>query len=105
MLGDFLTKRGTGLHDSASMIHEHLPAGVTRSSDLQSFVTLENCMALRFSFPSTCGGTNASVIVWKDLPSAVEPISRAAKLRDLRPGDMVRVFGEPTQLLGVEIYR
>jgi hypothetical protein len=45
------------------------------------------------------------VIVWKDRPSAVKPVEERKRLRDLRPGDRVTVFGKLATLVEVEIYR
>ena len=91
-----------------AILNPNLPDGITRSSDLQAFVTLDNCHALMFHFREDNSPADAMlscVIVWKDRPSAVKPVEERKRLRDLRPGDRVTVFGKSATLVEVEIYR
>lgn len=90
------------------MLHAELPVGITRSPDLHSFVTLDDCRALMLHYrpdDAQPGEMLPNVIVWKGEPSAVRPLTGGDRIRDLRPGDRIDVLGVSATLLEVEIYR
>ena len=90
------------------MLNAELPAGMTRSPDLYGFVTLDNCQALRLFYRedhAQIGAVLSDVVVWKGKRSAVTPLDRRCRMRDLRPGDRIDVLGSPATLVEVEIYR
>ena len=81
-----------------------LPFGVTRDRHCCVNVTLHTCHALAFTYVDL-DGQEASLIAWRHLPANIQPIEVSKRLRDLRPGDKVLVFGRPAKLAIVSVYR
>lgn len=86
------------------MLESKLPDGVTRDRHCSPNVNLDNCHALYFSFEYTDGST-ATIIAWRDPKPNIKPLDERKRLRDVRSGDRVLVFGHPAKLTAVEIYR
>ena len=86
------------------MMSKELPDGVTRNQHCLPNVDLDTCHAMCFGFRQQ-DGSSSELIVWRDGNANIKPAEHKRRLRDLRPGDEVFVFGKPATLTVVEVYR
>lgn len=77
---------------------------ITRSRYVRADVTLDSCEALQFCFASNEGNSH-SLVVWKNGPKNIRSADGRKRIRDIRPGDRVFVFGKLETVTAVEIYR
>ena len=83
------------------MKSSHLPPGVSRNEHARANLTLETCVAMMFDLEPG----DSSIIVWKGNRPNLHPLGTQKRIRDIRPGDRVEVFGEPKVVKTVELYR
>ena len=62
---------------------------------------LETCEALIFHLNDGL----TSVVVWKNKPSLLKPLEKVKRLRDLKAGDRVSVWGREFLVRSVEVFR
>lgn len=78
-----------------------LPLGVTRNEHARANLTLDTCVAMLFDLEPG----DSSIIVWKGNRANLRPLGDQKRIRDVRPGDKVEVFGAAKLVKAVEIYR
>ena len=81
-----------------------LPDGVTRHADCVSNITLRTCHAVMFRYRLHEEGRAGEIIAWRE-PKPNIWSATGKRLRDLRPGDEVLVFGYTATLTEVIVYR
>lgn len=82
-----------------------LPDGVTRSKDISTNITLDNCHALLFETAPEGEAVSSCVIDWNDGPRYTKPMEKGKRLRDLRAGDLIEHNGKRLLITAVELYR
>ncbi len=82
-----------------------LPVGVTRDRHAGSNIGLDSCHAVQIRLHNLPGKIGRCVVVWRDSPPLLRPVRKGQAIRELRPGDLVRLRGRIECVRELVLYR